>query len=84
LGAGTRAWDRDLEWFFHKFGSALSIDGGLIYHYEADYATAFFKFTVAPMWNLFVAHKKKQVIHEDIAASDWNKAVKEWLERRAK
>jgi thymidylate synthase len=78
-------WDNDLQSFFDKF------DNGSNNH---DYQSEFFNKTVKPMWKTFYEYRAwKNGVREytkyaliescnNIQASDWRLACKQWLSRR--
>jgi thymidylate synthase len=80
-GATQLDFDSDLLMFFEIWNA-----GGRDFPAE-NFQTAFFREVVTPMWDTFWALKHGGGINDavqDIAASDWQRAVQEWLQRRGK
>lgn len=74
MGDGKEAFDTDLDMFM----TGCSVTG---------FKTSFFRRVVAPMYQAHVAFKAKdyekaQSLLDDCAATDWQKAAKEWVARR--
>lgn len=82
LAQNEEMWEFDQD--LAKFFEMVDRDQ---YTHQTEWLTTFFKYTVSPMWR---AHKRYKSGDENgawqavggIAASDWRKASKEWLERR--
>ena len=78
-GATAEDFEHDLDLFM------VAVDEDLI---GFMYSTAFFTEVVWPMWEVFKAHKRRdpsnaKTLTARISAPDWQKAVREWLARRA-
>lgn len=75
LVENPETWDRDLA-LFHEAPDAVGFDN------------AFFRQVAKPLWYAHAAYRKRDVkaaleITEQCVATDWRRAAREWLERRA-
>lgn len=75
------SWLKDLQTFFANFD----------YNWDRPYEHSWFTQVVGPMWMIFKAYKQggaskglAEAAAVEIGASDWARAVHDWLMRRAK